>query len=221
MITRQNKLLAVALLVFGLTGFGSVLAADKAGTEDRKDIAETLSKPEVRGGIVFKNYCALCHGEAADGSGRASNLYPGLRTRITPQTEKYYHTVILGGGPAGGLSEFMPPWKDELSQEQIHDVLAYLKIVTNTVTRGEVVFKTNCILCHGIHADGKGRAAKMYDPPPANLTKSDKNTDYKKMIVTYGGEAMGRSKFMPVWGEQLSVQEISDVVDYIDTLVVK
>lgn len=194
--------------------------AEKAVT-DRKTIDATIHKPVVRGGIVFKSYCALCHGERADGDGRASGLYPNMKTRITPQSEKYYRTVILGGGTAGGMSEYMPPWRDELSKEQINDVLAYLKIVTNPVTRGEVVFKTNCILCHGIKGDGKGRAAKLYNPPPADLTHSDKNTDYKVMIVTYGGGAMGRSEVMPVWGEQLSAQEISDVVAYINTLVIK
>ena len=211
-------------IIFALTlSMGVCQHALSAGKQvtDRKTIDETIHKPVIRGGIVFKNYCALCHGERADGNGRASGLYPNMRTRITPQSEKYYQTVILNGGTAGGLSEYMPPWKDELSPEQVTDVLAYLKIVTNAVTRGEVVFKTNCILCHGLKGDGKGRAAKLYNPPPADLTHSDKNTDYKTMIVTYGGAAMGRSEVMPVWGEQLSEQEIDDVVAYINTLVIK
>ncbi|HEB92855.1 MAG TPA: c-type cytochrome [Gammaproteobacteria bacterium] len=114
----------------------------------------------------------------------------------------------------------MPPWEGELSEEQIRDVVAYLQIATDSKRRGEVVFKTNCILCHGLMADGKGRAARMYDPPPANLTKSDKNDDYKRMIISRGGAAMGRSEFMPVWGDQLSAQEIEDVVAYLRTILV-
>lgn len=87
----------------------------------------------------------------------------------------------------------------ELSEEQISDVIAYLALVGNPVRRGEVVFKTNCVLCHGVKGDGKGRASVLYDPPPANLTLSDKNDLYKEMIITNGGAAMGRSAVMPVW----------------------
>lgn len=208
------------LLIAGMFFYQTATAAESRTSRAEIDENLEMQKPVIRGGIAFKAYCATCHGETADGSGRAARIYPNLRTRITKQSEKYYKTVILGGGTAGGMSEFMPPWADELSDEQVSDVLAYLQIVTEPVTRGEVVFKTNCILCHGLKGDGKGRAAKLYKPPPANLTTSDKNTAYKLSIVTLGGEAMGRSQVMPVWGEQLSAQQIEDVVAYIDTLVV-
>jgi len=66
--------------------------------------------------------------------------------------------------------------------------------------RGSIVFRTYCMLCHGPHADGKGRAARNYNPPPANLTVSAASDAYKEMIIRKGGEAMGRSPFMPPWG---------------------
>ena len=114
----------------------------------------------------------------------------------------------------------MPTWQEELSEEQINDVVEYVAIVKNQDLRGEVVYKTNCILCHGVNADGKGRASVLFDPPPANLTLSDKNDEYKKMIITLGGKAMGRSEVMPIWGEQLSEQQIDDVVAYLRTILV-
>jgi hypothetical protein len=40
----------------------------------------------------------------------------------------------------------MPPWKDELSAEQIADVVAYLGILRDSARRGEAVFKLNCML---------------------------------------------------------------------------
>ena len=103
---------------------------------------------------------------------------------------------------------------------QIDDVVNYLVAITDPTKRGEVVFKTNCILCHGINGDGKGRSAKLYDPRPADLTRSDKNDDYKRLIITLGGKALGRSEVMPVWGEQISAQEIDDVVEYLRTILV-
>lgn len=188
--------------------------------DSRKAVKKELSKPVIRGGIVFKNYCTLCHGERADGAARAAKLYGVANLAIKPSDADYYYKIIRGGGSSVGKSEFMPPWEGELSEEQINDVVAYLEISTSDERRGEVVFKTNCILCHGIKANGKGRAAKLYNPPPANLTKSDKNDDYKRMIITMGGAAMGRSEVMPIWGEQLSEQEINDVVAYLRTVLV-
>jgi len=206
--------MALSIFITGIAAFTTPVLAEK-----RSAINIELSKPAVRGGIVFKNYCKLCHGEKADGMARAAKLYGVKNLTISPAKSDYYFRVIRGGGPVVGKSEFMPPWQHELSEEQINDVVAYLQIVTSAAKRGEVVFKTNCILCHGIKADGKGRAAKLYDPPPANLTKSDKNDDYKTMIITYGGQTMGRSQIMPPWGDQLSEQEITDVVAYLHTIL--
>ena len=81
--------------------------------------------------------------------------------------------------------------------------------------RGSIVFRTYCMLCHGPHADGKGRAARNYNPPPANLTVSAASDAYKEMIIRKGGEAMGRSPFMPPWGDELTDEQISDVVAYL------
>ncbi len=215
MKTTLSMSITVALCLFSATLLSPVAQADS-----RKAVKKELSKPVIRGGIVFKNYCKLCHGERADGIARAAKLYGVDNLTIKPADPDYYFKIIRGGGLAVGKSEFMPPWQHELSEEQIRDVVAYLQIATDSVRRGEVVFKTNCILCHGIKADGKGRAAKLYDPPPANLTRSDKNDDYKRMIITLGGAAMGRSEFMPIWGEQLSEQEIEDVVAYLRTVLV-
>lgn len=41
------------------------------------------------------------------------------------------------------------------------------------------------------------------------------------MIITKGGKAMRRSEAMPVWGEQISEQEIEDVVAYLKTVLKK
>jgi len=85
-----------------------------------------------------------------------------------------------------GASPSMPPWQDELSDEQVGYVLLFLTVVRDPVRRGEVVFKMNCVLCHGLRADGKGRAAKLYHPPPADLTRSEKSDEYKEKNHAFG-----------------------------------
>ncbi|HEY5798939.1 MAG TPA: cytochrome c [Burkholderiaceae bacterium] len=86
------------------------------------------------------------------------------------------------------------------------------------VYRGDIVFKNYCVLCHGVKADGAGRAAKLYNPKPANLILSDKNDQYKELIIRQGGAALGRSEFMPPWGNELTDEQVSDVVAYLRSI---
>jgi cytochrome c oxidase cbb3-type subunit 3 len=139
---------------------------------------------------------------------------------IKPAPPWFYENIIRKGGEAIGVSATMPPWQDELSIEQISDLVAYLAVLGDPVQRGDVVFKTNCGLCHGMHGDGRGRAAGLYNPPPADLTRSDKNDEYKEAIIRKGGETMRRSAAMPAWEGRLSKSEIADVIAYLRTILV-
>jgi cytochrome c oxidase cbb3-type subunit 3 len=206
--------------VLGVIGlwFG-VVATFSRGQDSREAVNQETLRPVIRGGIVFKAYCGLCHGEHGDGKARAAKLNGQLNLAIRHQAPEYYQTIIRRGGPAVGGSAFMPPWQYELSEEQIGDVIAYIVMIRDPVLRGEVVYKTNCILCHGVRADGKGRAAPLFHPPPADLTHSEKDDQYKSTMIRVGSTAMGRSSGMPPWQERLSDAEIEDVVEYLRTIV--
>lgn len=122
--------------------------------------------------------------------------------------------LLLAGGQAGA---------------QLADAYAQLLATTSKpllardgedarVFRGSVVFFNYCVTCHGANADGKGRAAKLYDPPPANLRTSDKNAEYMRLIVRMGGKALARSEFMPPWGQELTEEQIGDVTAYLQSI---
>jgi mono/diheme cytochrome c family protein len=83
------------------------------------------------------------------------------------------------------------------------------------VFRGGLVYANYCVTCHGINADGNGRAARLHNPRPANLRGSDKNDAYIGLIVRKGGEAIGRSTGMPPWAEELTDEQIGDVVAFV------
>ncbi len=85
-----------------------------------------------------------------------------------------------------------------------------------SVIRGSIVFRTYCVLCHGENADGKGRLAEGKIPPPANLTKTFLNDAQKEEIIRKGGMGVGRSPFMPPWKDELSNEQIKDVISYIN-----
>jgi mono/diheme cytochrome c family protein len=86
------------------------------------------------------------------------------------------------------------------------------------VIRGGIAFRTYCVLCHGANGKGDGRAARMYTPRPANLTISPFNDTYKEMIIRGGGASVGRSPYMPPWGDELSEEQIHDLVAFLREL---
>ena len=191
-------------------------ALSRGATQTGNDSANPrLAQQLQRGGIVFRSYCVLCHGERGKGPGRSAKLYSNLDLSITARRSGYYDKIIRKGGPAVGRSMFMPPWQDELSDEQIGDVVAYLSILGQSARRGETVYKTNCILCHGVNGDGKGRAAVNIHPSPSDLIHSDKDDRYETSIIRQGGAQLGRSGEMPSWEDQLTNEEILDLVDYL------
>jgi cytochrome c oxidase cbb3-type subunit 3 len=214
-VRRIVALFLGPVLTLFATMAGSTPAQDTHETFDRE-----MSKPIIRGGIVFRSYCILCHGDRGDGAARAAKLYAGLNLTIRPRPVAYYEKIIRQGGEGVGAAPSMPPWQDELSDEQIQDVVTFLTVLGDPVRRGEVVFKTNCVLCHGVHGDGRGRAAKLYDPPPTDLTGSERTDGYKEKIIRLGGEALRRSSVMPPWAARLSNSEITDLIAYLRAIVV-
>jgi len=83
------------------------------------------------------------------------------------------------------------------------------------VIRGSIAYRTYCVLCHGASGKGDGRAAKMYTPRPANLTVSPFPDQYKEMIIRGGGPAVGRSPYMPPWGDELTDEQITDLISFL------
>jgi mono/diheme cytochrome c family protein len=90
--------------------------------------------------------------------------------------------------------------------------------VDAAVFRGGLVFANYCVTCHGINADGNGRAARLYTPRPANLRTTDKNDAYFGLIIRKGGGAIGRSQFMPTWEAELTEEQIRDLVAYLRSI---
>ncbi len=87
-----------------------------------------------------------------------------------------------------------------------------------SVYRGSIAYQNYCVLCHGITAEGNGRAAKMYTPPPFNLRRSMMSDSYKEQIIRKGGKALGRSEFMPPWAQELTDEQVTDLVNFLRTI---
>lgn len=91
-------------------------------------------------------------------------------------------------------------------------------VAQQAMARGSLVFQTYCVLCHGTEATGNGRAARLHDPRPVDLTRSTVNDAYRELIIRRGGEALGRSSAMPPWDGELSEAQVRDVIAYLRSI---
>ncbi len=93
------------------------------------------------GAAVFQKYCALCHGEQADGNGVAAHLHDPRPANLTisPYTDAYKENIIRNGGKALGRSAGMPPWGKQLSDAEIKSVVAYLRTLRDLRSLNDVL----------------------------------------------------------------------------------
>ena len=125
-----------------------------------------------------------------------------------------FHAIAALAWVAASVNCFAQPSPaaDPATRPELRPVEYYRDV------RGAIVFKTYCVLCHGPRGDGQGRAAMNYSPPPADLTRSESTDEYKERIIRKGGPALGRSQFMPPWEQELTPEQIQDVVFYLKVI---
>jgi cytochrome c oxidase cbb3-type subunit 3 len=81
----------------------------------------------------FVMFCTKCHGSAGKGDGpQADALSTKPRdftdcTRMKGLSDETLFTAIKEGGEAVHLSKDMPAWKDGMDDDEIHDLVAYVR----------------------------------------------------------------------------------------------
>lgn len=128
------------------------------------------------------------------------------------------HGVNLAVALLMGLAATGPLRAQDAAAKAPQGALLPRDSVDAATFRGGLVYANYCVICHGINADGNGRAARLYNPRPANLRLSDKNDAYFGLMIRRGGAAMARSEFMPAWDAELTHEQISDLVAYLRSI---
>lgn len=114
--------------------------------------AQTLSYPKTpdpkNGERLYRAGCTACHG--ANGSGAAPSstefkrpdTFPDFTRcdQTTAETDMAYKAVIVNGGPSRGFSTIMPAFGEQLTSDEINDLLAYMRhfCKSNKWPRGEL-----------------------------------------------------------------------------------
>jgi len=117
--------------------------------------------------------------------------------------------LLLMATSAGGCSG-----RDQTTLET-HPFLAPKK-VSEQVRRGEVLYASQCAVCHGLQGRGDGPNAARLERSPRDFTAAElmaaKTDDELYRVIAGGGKSVGLSALMPPWGKTLSRQEVWDVI---------
>jgi ubiquinol-cytochrome c reductase cytochrome c subunit len=210
---RRHPLATFLLVLLGLIITGVAYAAV---LPSKADAAETATQDVAAGHKLFLANCSTCHGLNAQGRNTAPSLIgvgaasvdfqvgtgrmpleqtgpqaPKVPRRLTDQetTQLAAYVASLGPGPA------------------IPDAAAVDPAAGNPST-GNMIFRTNCAMCHG--AAGKGGA----------LTRGKAAPDLSNVTSTHIYEAMITGpQSMPVFNDQtIDPQAKRDVIAYLNTV---
>src|SRR5215468_6172915 len=107
--------------------------ANRAGHELQNPLSVDNQRARDRGGFVFANYCAVCHGAGGAGNGPvAQRGYPPPPSLLPEHAEKkkdgqLFHILTYG-------QNNMPSYASQLSREDRWNVILYVRTMQAAVT---------------------------------------------------------------------------------------
>ncbi len=87
----------------------------------------------AKGKAVYQQYCASCHGTGGKGDGPAGAALNPKPRDLSDKTyaqglkDDYLFQITKNGGPVVKKSPLMPAWGNTLKDDQIKDVVGYLR----------------------------------------------------------------------------------------------
>lgn len=178
------------------------------------------------GPALYEDNCAGCHGEAGEGA----RYFPRLNDAAWLWGESpdgIYKTLQFGinSGHAQSRIAQMPAFGESglLDASQIRDVSLYLLSLSSSVGdgsrsselksvhKGEGIFKSQCIACHGANAKGNTMlgAPNLVD---AEWMYGARLQDLNETIMS------GRAGYMPAWTNRIDDEKLRILALYIPTL---
>ncbi|HSE83331.1 MAG TPA: cytochrome c [Thermodesulfobacteriota bacterium] len=116
----------------GTTANGDIKGND--AQEEGTQVAEAAQKGDpAKGKETYNQICASCHGPGGKGDGpAAAALDPKPRDHtdvkyMSSISNDYMFKVISQGGASVGKSQLMPAWGGTLSEQDIWNVIAYIR----------------------------------------------------------------------------------------------
>ena len=140
-LTRTRVVLGAAVaLTIAACGGGDEAPAEKPTQAATPAPAPAPKRPvalqpgdATAGGEQYALFCASCHGDDGCGDGPLAGTLDPKPARhcdghvMNALDDAYLTQVITEGGPAVGKSPMMAPWGPSLSEQQIVDIVAFIR----------------------------------------------------------------------------------------------
>lgn len=154
------------LLLSGVTTL-VVHAQQPSPTYDPTQVTPPTQPPlALVGEGNYQQNCAPCHGAQGMGDGPTAADLPGPATAFAdPEAiwalspSELFHTTKFGR-----IQNLMPPWGNQLTDEQIWQAVAYAWSLHTTPTEtetGAALYAESCAVCHGDGGAGDGPEAAV------------------------------------------------------------
>ena len=132
---RRSKRIASGSLAFAALSALFLFVGLVASVPGQRMIVSPKHPNLQNGKAVWNGGCISCHGADGKGAPETSTVFTRPDTwpdmtrcdQTTPEPDSAYKAVILHGGRGLGFSQIMPAFGDLLSNDQIDDVIAYLR----------------------------------------------------------------------------------------------
>lgn len=177
-----------------------------------------LKGGEINPGVIYHNYCSVCHGDRGDGNSRAKgSLVPPPRdfTKAGELTRDAMITIATHGKPGTAMTA----WNTQLTAKEIDAVTDYIRnnfmqvALDPKLVRGRALYAHNCAVCHGER--GQGSSTKIGLVPPRDLSSPQARAELtrERMIdsVTNGRPNTAMAGF----AGRLPPDDILAVIDYV------
>lgn len=118
------------IATLGLVWLAITPALGQSDDVDPREVEHFADGNADHGAAIYKRYCRGCHG--ADGRGGAQTFMPHIQNLTKKDyieflPDGFLFTVIAEGGAAVGKSAYMPSWQSTLSEQDIKDVIAFVR----------------------------------------------------------------------------------------------
>jgi len=185
---------------------------------------------------LFVSYCLLCHGPDGKGNGPLAKemklKITDLTTTIRSRSDTILKKIITGRGKQtisgrdrhNILSDAMPSWEGVFSEQQLDQLIAYLRFLGTSKyplmgdpVKGRQLYEQYCQVCHGEEGDGKGIMTQLMKIEPADHTNPIE-MDRLSNEILLDSILTGKGKYMPAWEGVLSQEEVEALVSYVRLL---
>ncbi len=132
-MNRHTTAIGAALALGGALVFAAVHAASAADAPKKPKLTISKKGNVDKGKVTFQTMCSPCHGMTGHGDGpSAAALDPKPRNLAKPGyvaslSDDHIVKLLKGGGAAVGLSPLMPPLGAAMTEQQLADVIAYVR----------------------------------------------------------------------------------------------